>query len=150
MYSKEELKNLKKEFWEGFDIFCSNMPELSYRKKKWMLYDTKIKSIDLKFDTNRDAAFVILEINHRDRDSRLNIYNKIEPYKNIVNSFFEEPLIWDDAFICQEGKEVCHIYIKKANLDIHRRIQWMEFYTFMANNMLRMEDAFQEIRDFIE
>ena len=43
MYSKEELKNLKLEFWESFAAFCEVQPYLRGRKKIWTLYDTKVK-----------------------------------------------------------------------------------------------------------
>lgn len=150
MYSKEELKTLKKDFWEGFDIFCSNTDELGIGKKKWILYDTKIKNVDLKFDATRNGAFVILEINHKNSNDRLNMFEKIEKYKNIIEPAFEEKLIWDNAFIRETGNEVCRIYIQKTGLDIHRRIQWMEFYKFMSNNMLRLEEVFEDIKDLIK
>ena len=43
MYSKDELKNLKLEFWESFAAFCEVQPYLRGRKKTWVLYDTKVK-----------------------------------------------------------------------------------------------------------
>lgn len=48
MYSKEELKNLKLEFWESFAAFCEVQPYLRGRKKIWTLYDTKVKGVELK------------------------------------------------------------------------------------------------------
>ena len=59
MYSKEELKNLKLEFWESFAAFCEVQPYLRGRKKIWTLYDTKVKGVELKFDANRQGAYVI-------------------------------------------------------------------------------------------
>ena len=49
MYSKEELKNLKLEFWESFAAFCEVQPYLRGRKKIWTLYDTKVKGVELKY-----------------------------------------------------------------------------------------------------
>ena len=66
MYTREELRQLKKEFWEGFGLFCSEVPALKRRKSKFMLYNTKMKGVELKFDATREGAFVILEINHSD------------------------------------------------------------------------------------
>ena len=63
MYSKDELKNLKLEFWESFASFCEVQPYLRGRKKVWTLYDTKVRGVELKFDANREGAFVILEVN---------------------------------------------------------------------------------------
>ena len=150
MYSKEELKQLKKEFWEGFGVYCSQVPALKRRKSKFMLYNTKMKSIELKFDATREGAFVILEINHHDAKARLDKYEQFEQYKTIMEKQFPAGLIWDFAFIRESGTEVCRIYTKKAGIDLHRRIQWMEFYQFMSTEMLKLEKAYKLVKEAIE
>jgi hypothetical protein len=150
MYSKEELKALKKEFWEGFDTFCSYNKELGLRKKKWILYDTKVKGVDMKFDANREGAFVILEINLRDAYERKLMFEKIQSFKKIIESEFDNPLTWEETFMRETGNEVSRIYTKRLGLDIHKRLHWLEFYRFMAANMLKMETIFEEIKDFLK
>ena len=150
MYSKEELKLLKKEFWEGFGTYCSQIPALKHRKSKFMLYNTKMKGVELKFDATRDGAFVILEINLHNEKARLEKYEQFEQYKPIMEKKFPDGLIWDFAFVRECGTEVCRIYTKKNNIDLHRRIQWMEFYQFMSEEMLKLERAFKEVKEAIE
>lgn len=150
MYTKEEVKQLKKEFWEGFGIYCSEIPQLKKRKSKFLLYNTKMKGVELKFDATRDGAFVILEINHPDLQKRYELYEKFEMYKTIMEKNFPDGLIWNFAYIRECGTEVCRIYTCKAGIDIHRRIQWMEFYQFLSAEMLKLEKAFRMVKDAIE
>ena len=131
MYSKVELKQLKKEFWEGFGTYCSMVPALKRRKSKFMLYNTKMKGVELKFDATRGGAFVILEINLSNAALRLNKYEQFEKFKTIMEKNFPDGLIWDSAYIRECGTEVSRIYKHKTDIDLHRRIQWMEFYQFM-------------------
>lgn len=149
MYTKEEVKQLKKEFWEGFGIYCSEIPALKKRKSKFMLYNTKMKGVELKFDATRDGAFVILEINHPDLEKRYELFEKFELYKNLMEKNFPEGLIWNFAYIRECGTEVCRIYTHKPGIDIHRRIQWMEFYHFLSSEMLKLEKAFRLVKDAI-
>ena len=65
MYSKDEAKLLRKEFWIVFARRCEIVPELQHRKKKWVLYDTGLSGIDLKFDVTRTEALVMIEVNSR-------------------------------------------------------------------------------------
>jgi hypothetical protein len=150
MYSKEEVKQLKKEFWEGFGVYCSQIPELKRRKSKFMLYNTKMKGVELKFDATRDGAFVILELNHSNSTLRLEKYEQFEQYKTIMEKQFPNGLIWDFAYIRECGTEVCRIYTSKTGIDLHRRIQWMEFYQFMSTEMMKMEKAFIAVKEAIE
>ena len=95
MYSKDELKNLKREFWGSFADYCEVQPYLCRRKKIWTLYNTKVKGVELKFDATRDGAYVILEVNHRSESERLEMYEKLTWYKEQLEKDFPEGLIWD-------------------------------------------------------
>jgi hypothetical protein len=129
---------------------CSNHPVLGKRKSKFMLYNTKMKGVELKFDANREGAFVILELNSPKEEDRLNRYEQFEKYKAVMEENFPEGLIWDFAYKLETGHEVCRIYSRKTGIDIHKRIHWMEFYTFMASEMLKLEKAFRYVKEAVE
>ena len=149
MYTKDELKLLKKEFWEGYGNFCRNLPEMGQRKDNFLL-NTKMKGIEFKYDANRDGAYVILEINLRDENERFRKYEQFEKYKTILEAGFPDGLIWDFAHTRECGTEVCRIYSHKTGLDIHRRSDWLAFFRFMSSEMLKLEEAFLEIKDVIK
>ena len=114
MYSKDELKNLKLEFWESFAAFCEVQPYLRGRKKIWTLYDTKVKGVELKFDATREGAFVILEVNHRGEEARLEMFERLTWYKDTLETDFPEGLTWDICFVRDTGKQVARIYTSKG------------------------------------
>ena len=109
MYSKDELKNLKLEFWESFAAFCEVQPYLRGRKKIWTLYDTKVKGVELKFDATREGAFVILEVNHRGEEARLEMFERLTWYKDTLETDFPEGLTWDICFVRDTGKQVADL-----------------------------------------
>ncbi len=149
MYSREELKNLKVEFWESFGAFCAAQPYLRGRKKTWVLYDTKVKGVELKFDANREGAYVILEVNHRDENVRLEMFERLSWYKEALERDFPEGLIWNVCFVRESGKEVARIYTAREGLDLHRREHWGEFFVFMASQMFLLERNFMDIAEYL-
>ena len=150
MYSREELKQLKKEFWEGFGTYCSLIPALKRRKSKFMLYNTKMKGVELKFDATRTGASVILEINLSDAKQRLEKFGQFLDYKTTMEKQFPTGLIWKSSYIRECGTEVSRIYTEKNTIDLHRRIQWIEFYQFMSAEMLKLEKAFKVVKEALE
>ena len=58
MWSKEEAKELKINFWNGFKRYCSK--HKIYRK--WVLTGVKIKSTQLKFYADEQKALVLQRI----------------------------------------------------------------------------------------
>lgn len=149
MYSKDELKNLKLEFWESFAAYCDVQPYLRGRKKIWTLYDTKVKGVELKFDATRTEASVILEVNHRQEDPRLEMFERLTWYKDTLEIDFPEGLIWDICFIRDTGKEVARIYLSKTGIDYHRREHWGDFFAFMASQMYLLERNFMSIAEYL-
>ena len=149
MYSKDELKNLKLEFWESFAAFCEVQPYLRVRKKMWTLYDTKVKGVELKFDATREGAFVILEVNHRSEDARLEMFERLTWYKDTLEMDFPEGLTWDICFVRDTGKQVARVYTSRSGIDFHRRQDWGEFFSFMASQMYLLERNFMSIAEYL-
>ena len=150
MYSKDEAKLLRKEFWIVFARRCEIIPELRFRKKKWVLYDTGLSGIDLKFDVTRKEAIVMIEINCREEERRLEIFETMQKYRLLLEAGFDEPLIWDFCVIRESGQEVCRIYKSLPNVDFHRQNQWPDIFNFFIDNMLILENNFMEIKDAVE
>ena len=150
MYSKDEAKLLRKEFWIVFARRCEIVPELQHKKKKWVLYDTGLAGIDLKFEVTRAEALVMIEINNRLENRRLEIFEAMQKYRNLLESGFSQPLEWDICFVRESGQEVCRIYTSLPNVDFHRQNQWPDIFNFLIDNMLILENNFLEIKDVLE
>ena len=141
---------MRKDFWTLFGKRCAIVPELMGKKKKWLLYDTKISGLDLKFEVDRDAAIVMIELNHRNEDKRLELYEKLQNYKAILEDGFAGGLLWDFVYVRENGEEVCRIYCEQKGFDIHRQNQWPYIFNFLIDNMLKLETNFMEIRDILK
>jgi hypothetical protein len=150
MYSQYEAKLLRKEFWIVFARRCEIHPELNHKKKKWVLYDTGLSGIELKFEVTRNTAMVMIEVNSRMESRRLEIYETLQKYRLLLEDGFKEPLIWDFCYQRESGQEVCRIYTSLPNVDFHRQNQWPDIFNFLIDNMLILENNFMEIRDGIE
>lgn len=150
MYSKDEAKLLSKEFWIVFARRCEIVPELKYKKRKWVLYDTGLSGIDLKFEVSRSEVVVMIEINSRQENRRLEMFETMQKYRVLLEDGFAEPLIWDFCYQRESGQEVCRIYKSLSNVDFHRQNQWPDIFNFMIDNMLILENNFMEIKDGLE
>lgn len=149
MYSREEVKILKRNFWTGFDAFCAELPRFKIRKRKWILYNTKIKGVELKFDAARDGAYVIFELNHPKTSKRLEMFELMKKYKVVVDQFFADA-VWQEQFEKPCGTMVSRIYRHLGGLDIHRQEQWPEFYPFLSREMCHCERMFKEMRELLQ
>lgn len=152
MYKRDELKQLKTDFWNGFSDYCNTIPRLAQRKQKFMLYNTRLKGTELKFDVQRHEVAVVLEINHTDYDRRIELFDHFKACRLLFEDAFEGmEIFYEPFFKLETGKEVCRIYISlNEELDFHRRADWNKFYQFMARNMMRFERIFNQAKQAFE
>ncbi len=151
MYSKEEKKKLTTDFWQLFKRRCAVHPNLKFKKKHFILHRTKIKSVALRFEIDRNSAKVILELHNRNERLRLKAFEVLEKYKAVLEEGFESGLLWEFYYQRPDsGQEVCRIYTILENVDLHRRNQWPDIFNFFIENMIKLEENFLQIRDVLE
>lgn len=146
MFSKEEVKALKSEFWTEFDNYCYTT---SQKKPKWLLNNTGIKNVSLMFEISETNAKVLIEVGHKNESRRVDVFEWIQSYKVVIEEGFNEPLVWDYIYTRDNGKEVGRIYIQLNNVSQYNKETWPTIFKFYQTNMQKLETNFLEIKDFL-
>lgn len=149
MFSKEEAKTLRLEFWQKLGNRTRRLPGQKGRKRLWIADNTGIKGLDLRFDVGREKIIVALEINIKKEEKRLALYEKLEAAKGLFEEQFGAPMIWDFAYVKDNGREVCRVYVEKPG-DMYVKENWSEIHKFMIDRMIRLEKAFLEVKDYLK
>ncbi|MGY5850916.1 DUF4268 domain-containing protein [Salegentibacter sp. F14] len=140
MFSKEESKKLRQQFWTSFGLV--------YRTK-WILYDTKQKEIQLKFTFNRKLAQVSLDVIDPDELVRAYYFEKLLSLKQILWKEYLPNAVYEDTYELPEGKLISRVYVQMDGVNIHNRQHWPEVMKFLNDNMLKLEAFFTEYRDYL-
>ncbi len=153
MYSKDEYKQLKTNFWTSFSAYTAkNRKRLKLPQRPYyILYNTKIKGVELKFDLRRDSVDVAIEVNGWGREE---MFSKVKAFAPQLQELAAEitsllpdipnisPLITEHHYLRETGVEVSRIYIQLIDIDFHRQDQWPIFYQFMALSMSKFQAFF--------
>ena len=140
MFSKDESKKLRQQFWTSFGIV--------YRTK-WILYDTKQKEIQLKFTFNRKFAQVSLDVIDPDELVRAYDFEKLLSLKQILRNEYLPEAVFEEAYELPEGKLISRVHVQLDGVNIHNRQQWPEVMKFLNDKMLQLEAFFEEYRDYL-
>lgn len=142
MFSKEESAKLRKDFWVSYG---KSFP------RKWLLYNTKVKGFSFKFDADRKQAFVCLDIDSYDEVKNLFIYDQLLSLKTILTNDFIPKIIYDDAYLLDNGKIIYRIYVKHTEkFSIHNKNTWRSCYKFFNDKMALFELFYHEYEDVIK
>jgi hypothetical protein len=151
MYSRDELKQLRVDFWTMFGKRCEVHPLLVGKRKKWLLHRTGISNVALRFDVGRENAVVMIEISHRNERRRLAVFEIFEKYKSLLEEGIPNGLIWEFYIARNDSsQEVCRIYTELRGVDFHRQNQWPDIFNFFIENMIPLENNLMEIKDLVK
>jgi len=141
VFSKEESKQLRQHFWTSFG---KSFP------RKWILYNTKIKGLSLKFHFDIRKAIVSLDVDLEDIEKRINLWEKLQGLRNILKSEFLPGVIFDDSYLLDNKKEISRIYVIKSDVSIHDKSSWQETMQFFNENMKALEQFFETYKEIID
>jgi hypothetical protein len=150
MYSKEESKNIRLEFWNRFKDYSALRRRQKGKPAKWIMNNTGIKQLKLKFEFDENQAVVGIDIETRNTDKRIELYDKLEKLKKILEEKFKQPLIWELDYIQASGKSISRIYLMKEGVNIYNEESWPEVFYFFYKNMMKLEDFYEEFRDMLK
>lgn len=140
MYSKEETQRLKREFWTAF---AERYP------RKWLLYDTKIKDLSLKFHVDNKKAMVLLDVESRDDEKRAAYFGKLQSLQSLLEIDFGDDFIFEEDHYLENGKAISRISTTRNGLSLSRREDWEAIFSFFADRMNALETFFLEYADYI-
>ena len=141
MFSKEESRKLRQEFWTSFG---KSFP------RKWILYDTKVKGLSFKFHFDTKKALVALDLED-DLEKRIEHWEKLIALKSILHTDYLPEAIYDETFYLENGKEISRIYIPlDEKVSIHNKASWQKTMEFFNTTMILLETFFEEYKDVIK
>ncbi|WP_042278526.1 DUF4268 domain-containing protein [Nonlabens tegetincola] len=141
MYSREEAKQIRQQFWTMFG---------KRYDRKWLLYNTKIKDFALKFSFEHKKALVSIDIIHDDELLRAYYYDKLLSLKSILKDEVSHDLIFEENYYLESGKEISRVYIQLDKVKIQKQTDWPAVYEFFYENMDKLERFFLDYKDFIK
>lgn len=141
MFSKEESRQLRENFWISFG---KSFP------RKWLLYNTKIKGLSLKFYFDTKKAFISLDLED-DLENRINCWEKLVALKGNLHDEYLPEAIYEEEFYLENGKEISRIYVPlDEKVSIHNKKSWQTVMVFFSTNMSLLEAFFEEYKDIIK
>ncbi|GGW31389.1 DUF4268 domain-containing protein [Arenibacter certesii] len=140
MFSREEAKKLRQDFWISFG---KSFP------RKWILHRTKIKDFSFKFHFEAKNAMVSMDIENQDLEKRLEMWERLESLRSILESVYLPNVQFNDSYVLSNGKEISRIWVSKPNVSIYNKNTWQETMEFLRDNMDKLEAFYMEYEDIL-
>lgn len=138
MFSKEDSKRLREEFWISFG---KSFPT------KWLLYNTKIKDFSFKFYFDTKQAWVSLDI-EGDLEHRIKYWEKLISLKSVIIEDYLHEAQFEDDYLLENGKEISRMFVTlNSKVSIHNKNTWQEVMLFFNETMPKFETFFEDFKE---
>ncbi|MFZ5939968.1 MAG: DUF4268 domain-containing protein [Bacteroidota bacterium] len=149
MYSKEEAKKMRNEFWDSFRLYSSSRRRRKGKPGNWMMDATGIRAVNLKFHFDTESALVGLDIETGSLDKRIELFERMEGLKKLLDQAMETEMTWELDYVRENGKSVSRIFTLIRDVSIYERETWPLVMKFFFDKMSRLEEFFIEYKDYI-
>ncbi len=150
MFTTDEKKKLREEFWSKFKSYSNGRKLNSGKNGKWIMDQTDIKQLKLKFHFDENIAWAGIVIDTLNMDKRIDLFDKLEKMKTLYTDAVPYKLIWELEHPVINSKTVSIVYSRIENVSIYNKSCWKQVQVFLYEVMAPIEDLFLEYKDFIK
>ncbi len=150
MYTSDEKKAIREEFWTRFRSYSAIRRRQKGKPAKWIMNNTGIRQLKLKFEFLENCASVGIEVETRNDDRRLDLFGKLEQLKTILYEALGSEMKWELEHQLGNGKSVSRVSLELPGVNIYDRETWESVFPFFYKNMMRIESFYEEYRDFLK
>ena len=130
MFSKNEAKLLRQEFWTSFG---KSFPT------EWVLYNTKVKGLSFKFHFDTKTAYVAFCIDMEPIRQQA-YWNQMLSHKSILETDFLPQVRFEECFEVSDEKILSAVYVSiDSKVSIHNKSTWRSAMEFLNETMLKFE-----------
>lgn len=144
MFYNEEEKQIREEFWKRFRNYSSIRRKQKGKSSKWIMNNTKIPQLKLKFEYDNSKALVGIDIETRNVDKRIELFGKLEEFKTLLEKGMNTEMNWELEYLLPNNKSISRIFVELTDVNIYNKEDWPKVFSFFYKNMMKLENFYEE------
>jgi hypothetical protein len=149
MFSKEESRQLKTTFWNGFEDHMSNTRSSNGRRINWVSYPTGVKTIFVRLEADGKGARVCFDIQHKSEDLRLLLFEQMTEMKNVMDDIMGVDAVWIENYHYLNEQYISRIVWEDSNLNFYNSEHKLKIYQFLSQRLIKFDLFYQEYKDIL-
>lgn len=147
MFSKDEEKQLKIEFWGTLNTKLELERGFHANKVSWMSFNTKIKQLFFRMEADRESANLCIDMQFLDDGIRALYYEQFTEFQKILDERLLGEIKWQETFQHSNGKTISRISVGMTGVDMYNKADWPAMHDFLKDNFLKLEGFWVEFSE---
>lgn len=143
MFSKEEMKELRIDFWDRLERQMEKMRNPHGSKVNWMNYNTGIRHLYFRMEADEKGARLCIDLQFPDASIRSLYYEQFLEFQQVLNTKFKE-LQWHLEWKHWNGKQISRITTELGACDLRNESDWDKMHLFLKLNFAKLDQFWDE------
>lgn len=135
MYTKDEKRNFKIEFWNTFGVLMKKHNR-EFGRVKWVNYKSNVKDVYFRLDFTEKKATFSIELQHRDDDIRALFYEQFLELKKVLTDSVKDELVWESLVFNDFDYPTSRISSELLDVKLYNKDTWSAVFQFFESNMV--------------
>ncbi len=149
MFTKEEKKKFKTDFWTSFGIYMRKH-NAKLGRVSWVNYRTHIKDMYFRLDITTKDAIVSVDFQHKDDGIRSLFYEQLLELKTVLQSSIGDDWKWEEVSFNEFNQPVSKVYIVLENVSIYNKDDWQKTFRFYEEKMLGLHGFWIDFKEIFK
>ena len=147
MFSKEEAKNFRIEFWTAFGVYMRQHTPLLSAKQKWVNYKTGVRGIFFRMDAGKRSASVAIEIQNNDSGINALFFEQFEELKNYLEAESGMEWLWEKEVLNPQGRPIARISQTRDGLSLYNKQDWGALFAFFEACIVPLDSVWSDCNE---
>lgn len=149
MYSREEVRQLREEFWTAFGQYMRAVPSADGDRVSWLNYKTGIKHLYFRMDADKTSARISIDMVDPDDGIRSLMYAQFVELKNIFYDSVGENWAWEEQTY-RDDRTMATISAELPNVSVFRKADWPALISFFKPRIIALDEFWSLAKDHFE
>ncbi|MDR0802023.1 DUF4268 domain-containing protein [Fluviicola sp.] len=149
MYTKDELRQFRTDFWNQFNLKMKKIKSSSGRKMNWLAYPSDVKDIYIRIDTDGKGARLTFDIQGKDEGVRQILWEQLQELKIVMESEMGTDGIWIENASSLSVPKFNRILWERNDLNFFKPEDHTEIQNFLADRLIHFDAFYQEFKDIL-
>jgi hypothetical protein len=149
MYSKQEISQLRHQFWTVFGKYMTPVISAEGEKINWINYKTNKKGVSFRMDADNKKASIAITIEEETALQQL-YFEKLFSVKKLLEDETGEEWLWQPVFINERNNNICRIYKEIKGVSVFNKEDWPIIISFFKPRIIALDKFWSIAKEIIE
>lgn len=149
MFSKEELKQLKTDFWQRFKTKMQDIRSSNGRKMNWLAYPSEVRDMYIRVDADGKGARLTFDIQGKDEGVRAILWEQLGELKAVLEQEMGTSGVWIENASTMHVAQFNRIVWERDDINLFNPEDHEEIMNFLGERLISFDRFYQEFKDIL-